>query len=369
MTKIKPLVILIICLVIAVFLNQNLIAQNRISGDTVALIIEFKRISNKPYIPKTPGTFYSILVANPAVTEYKGNTYFFFRGQGESGHDQIGLWTTPSGNADGINWEHHLPLPVLPVSDNQDAIDNQHILDPGVIVRGDSLFVYYTAKSLRKEPDYSVSLAVSTDGITFNKYTSKPIIDGGIAPEVICHDGLFYLFYQRQNIKGYWEVFVSNSTNGIDFDTSKERLVFGPSQVPGTIDYFSVTTIRIFKEGDYYYMTYGACTKYIDYPESIGLARSTDLLTWERYRYNPIFKRGEAGSWDEGALWFPTIRKIKDKYLMWYEGGGSGLGLKAENARHASKIAREQNYGGYLKTSFSQIGIAVFEGRMGDLFK
>jgi hypothetical protein len=28
---------------------------------------------------------------------------------------------------------------------------------------------------------------------------------------------------------------------------------------------------------------------------------------------------------------------------MWYEGAGSGLGLKTEDARKASEIAREQN--------------------------
>ncbi|MEP7268721.1 MAG: hypothetical protein ABI844_13925 [Saprospiraceae bacterium] len=369
MKNIKPAVLLIIYSTVGVFNSQNISAQKPNSNDTTASIIKFKRIFNSPYISKTPGTFYSRLVANPAVAEYKGDTYFIFRGQGDSGHDQIGMWTSPSDKADGIHWDYHQSSPILPVSNDPNASDNQHILDPGLIVKGDSLLVYYTGKSYNKEPNHSVCLAVSTDGSTFNKYPSNPIIEGGIAPEVVYYDGLFYLFYQRQNEKGYWEVFVSTSKNGIEYDTSNERMVFGPSQVSGTIDYFSVTTIRIFKEGSYFYMTYGACTKYIDYPESIGLARSTDLLNWERYAYNPIFERGNAGSWDEAALWFPTVRNIKGKYLMWYEGAGSGLGLKTVDARKASKIAREQNYGGYLKTSFSQMGIAVFEGRISDLFK
>jgi predicted GH43/DUF377 family glycosyl hydrolase len=367
--KIKPVVLIIIYSMFGALNSQELIAQNRISNDTSDSIIKFKRIFNSPYIPKTPGTFYSVLVANPAVTEYKGNTCFIFRGQGDSGHDQIGMWTTPSGNADGLHWNNHQPLPILPVSSSLNANDNQHILDPGVIVKGDSLFVYYTGKSLRKEPNHSICLAISTDGTTFNKYPSNPIIEGGIAPEVVFHQGLFYLFYQRQNVNGYWEVFFSTSTNGIEYDITKEQLVFGPSKIPGTIDYFSITTIRIFKEGNYFYMTYGACTKYIDYPESIGLARSINLSKWERYAFNPIFERGDAGSWDEGALWFPSVRNIQGKYFMWYEGAGSGLGLKTEDARKASKIAREQNYGGYLKTSFSQMGIAVFEGKISDRFK
>lgn len=369
MNKIKSLVLLIIYSIMGVFNSQNLIGQNLISIDTASSTIKFKRIFNAPYIPKTPSTFYSNLVANPAVTEYKGNTYFIFRGQGDSGHDQIGMWATPSDSADGQNWNYHHSLPILPVSNNLNTSDNQHILDPGVIVKGDSLFVYYTGKALRKEPNHSVCLAISTDGITFNKYPTNPIIEGGIAPEVVYYEGLFYLFYQRQNAKGYWEVFVSTSTNGIDYDISNEQLVFGPSHLPGSIDYFSVTTIRIFREDKFFYMSYGACTKNIDYPESIGLARSTDLIKWERYACNPIFERGESGSWDEGALWFPTIRNIRGKYLMWYEGAGSGLGLETEDARKASKIARDQNYGGYLKTSFSQIGIAVFEGKISNLFK
>lgn len=368
MNKIKTVVLLIIHSFIALIVNQNMFAQSQISSDTTTSIIKFKRIFNSPYIPKTEGTFFSKLVANPAVTEYKGILYFFFRGQGDSGHDQIGMWTTPSDSADGQYWSNHQPLPILPISKDTNAYDNQHLLDPGVVVKGDSLFVYYSGISYQKNPNYSICLAISTDGITFKKYPS-PIIQGGIAPEVVYYNGLFYLFYQRQNKNGYWEVFVSTSENGIKYDISKERLVFGPSQIPGAFDSFSVATVRIFKEGDYFYMAYGGCTKYIDYPESIGLARSSDLLKWERYAHNPIFERGDAGSWDEGALWFPTIRNIQGKYIMWYEGGGSGKGIKTKYGRKVSKIAREQNYGGYSKTSFSQMGIAVFEGKMNDLFK
>ena len=362
-------ILLLIYLIMLMGNTEGIFAQTPIQKDGGIEKIKFKLLTNAPYIPKTPGTFYSRLVANPAIAEYKGNTYFIFRGQGDSGHDQIGMWRTPIDLTDGMNWKYKQSLPILPISAEADAIDNQHILDPAAIVKGDSLLVYYTAKSSREEPNYTICLAVSTDGITFKKYDANPIIDGGIAPEVIFHNGLFYLFYQRQNKKGFWEVFLANSTNGIDFNTSKERLIFGPSQQPGTFDFFSITTVRIFKEDNHFYMTYGGCTKFIDYPESIGLARSSDLIHWEKYAHNPIFKRGNNGSWDEGALWFPTVRNINGKYFMWYEGAGTGLKLKNENARNASKIAREQNYGGYLKSSFSQIGIATFEGSLGSLFR
>ena len=218
MTKRFYKTILLICLIMWIGNIEVVFAQATIQKDGGIEKIKFERHNNAPYIPKTPGTFYSRLVANPAVTEYKGNTYFIFRGQGDSGHDQIGMWSTPVDLTDGMNWKHKQSLPILPVSAKADAIDNQHILDPAAIVKGDSLLVYYTAKSSREEPNYTICLAISTDGKTFKKYDNNPIVDGGIAPEVIHNNGLFYLFYQRQNKKGFWEVFLASSTNGIDFN-------------------------------------------------------------------------------------------------------------------------------------------------------
>jgi len=368
MSKVKLCVVLITILFNMIWHCQPLFAQNQDKIEPVSQII-FKRNSDSPFIAKTAGTFHSVLVANPAVTEFKKNLYFIFRGQDEGGHDQIGMWTTPQSKADGINWKNHYKEPIIAISKDTLAPDNNHILDPAALVKQDSLFVYYTAKSTHSKPEYSICLSVSVDGHKFNKSPANPIIKRVIAPEVISYNGLIYIFYQRLNPEGFWEVFVSTSKNGIDFDLANERRVFGPTRIDGTFDSFSIATIRIFKEDDYFYMTYAACTRYVDYPESIGLARSTNLLDWERYQGNPIFTRGKEGTWDEGALWFPTVRKIEGKYLMYYEGAGTGLGNRNEKAKKASKIAREQDYGGYLSTSYSQIGLSVFNGSFSELFK
>jgi len=329
-------------------------------------MIQFDRLSPEPFVARTPGTFHSRLVANPAVTEFKGRTYFIFRGQGETGHDQIGLWYTPTETADGLDWATRLPVPIIPVSDRADARDNNHILDPAAIVVGNSLFVYYTAKATTGSPDYSICLATSTDGSTFTKVMQNPLVSGVIAPEVVHHDGRFHLFYQRHHPDDYWELFLATSTDGITYDVANERRVFGPTRVAGTFDSHSIATARLVREGDFWYMTYAATTRFLDYPESIGLARSRDLVSWERYPGNPILKRGPEGTWDEAALWYPTVRRLGGRYLLWYEGAGTGLGVANETARAASRTARENNYGGYLQISFSQIGIAEFHGDLSD---
>lgn len=92
-------------------------------------------------------------------------------------------------------------------------------------------------------------------------------------------------------------------------------------------------------------MMYCGSDRYDDYPWYAGLAISRDLVHWERYQHNPVFSRGEEGEWDEGAIWFTTVEKIKGIYYMWYEGYGGGT-------------ARTQPYGSYLKGGKSQIGMA-----------
>ena len=360
--QLRSLILLIVMSIsLAACASEDQLSQNSVDSG-----INFERWSEQPYIPRVPGTFYSVLVANPAVIDFKGETFFFFRGQEETGKDQIGLWKTPSHNADGVRWETQISEPVIPVSESADAPDNSYILDPAVVVKGDSLLVYYTGKSRNASTFSTISLSITTDGETFTKYEANPILEDAIAPEVVFKDGLFYLFYQRLHADRYWEVYVATSRDGIDFDIENEEKVFGPSREPDTFDAHSVATVRIFKEGEHYYMTYAACERFLDYPESIGLARSKDLINWERYPQNPIFKRGDAGTWDEGALWFASVRKIDNRYLMWYEGTGTGLGMVSEPAREASKKAREENYGGYRETSFSQMGLAVFEGDITD---
>jgi predicted GH43/DUF377 family glycosyl hydrolase len=322
--------------------------------------MRFTRVSNEPYIAKTPGTFYSKLVANPDVLEFKASLYFFFRGQGEEGHDQIGLWKQSLTLANGVDWDKSIKEPIVEVSKNPADYDSDHILDPAAIVLKDSIYLYCTAKEVEDQGSYAIGLSISIDGNTFVKHQQGPILRNAIAPEVVFHEGLIYLFFQRHNKENdSWELYSRTSKDGIDFDSESERLVFKPSKLPGEMDSQSTATFRIFQSGDYYYMAYGACQKYLDYPENFGIARSQDLINWERSLSGPIFTRGNSGDWDEAAIWYPTIHKIGDTFFMWYEGAGTGNGLVDDVSIEASRLAREVDYGGYLESNFSQVGLAT----------
>ena len=64
-----------------------------------------------------------------------------------------------------------------------------------------------------------------------------------------------------------------------------------------------------------------------------GITDSLDLYNWRKYENNPIFSRGEPGTWDDGGIWFGTVHKHGDVYYMWYEGWGGGV--KSRTAAYA----------------------------------
>jgi len=326
--------------------------------------IRFQRCNNNPIIPRTPNTFYSIHTANPDFLHFRNIYFLYFRGQNEAGFDQIGAAFIEPENFDGIRWKVLSENPIVKVGENPTDFDSGYILDPATIVINNKVYLYYTAHRSDWNdwdiPSY-VGLAVSEDGFHFTKSNQNPIICG-VAPEIVFFQGNYYLFFQRKNSSGFFEIFYCPSEDGIHFSEEDVKKVFEPSKEKDAFDQFSISTVRIWQEGDWFYMFYGGCIKYFDYPIAIGLARSKDLLNWERYPQNPIFQRGKPSTWDEGALWFATVQKIDDTYYLWYEGVGTGLELKNEIAKLASENCRENDYGGYKKTAFSQIGLAIFKG-------
>ncbi len=280
--------------------------------------------------------------ANPDLLEMDDKYFMYFRGQ-QGGHDRIGLATIPKKNFDGMTW-NIIPEPIIDVGKPGDP-DETHVLDPASVLVDKKIYLYYSA--VCPTCDRSICLATSTDGIQFQKYQKNPIVIGG-GPEIVFKDGKFYLYYWQpaRSGKGF-EIHISTSPDGFHFDKFSIDPVL-PTGVDGTWDSHTVETPRIFKENNLYYMIYCASDRHDDYPWYAGLATSHDLIHWKKYVGNPIFSRGKANEWDEGAIWFTTVEKINGIYYMWYEGYGGGT-------------ARWEPYGTYLHGGKSQVGMATMK--------
>ncbi|MFH1008578.1 MAG: hypothetical protein V1800_13950 [Candidatus Latescibacterota bacterium] len=179
---------------------------------------------------------------------------------------------------------------------------------------------------------------------------SASVLSGAIAPDAVIRDGKVWLLYARDSGKGGWTFHVNASDDPLHFDPKGEIQVMSPSSQHAW-EAKSIITPRVFEQGEFYYMTYVGSSLHQDYGSAMGLARSRDLLSWERYPLNPIFERADGATWDNGALWFGTLFRKGDTYYLYYEGGGGG------DVAH-----RDESYAGYGKTSFSQIGLATYRG-------
>jgi predicted GH43/DUF377 family glycosyl hydrolase len=84
----------------------------------------------------------------------------------------------------------------------------------------------------------------------------------------------------------------------------------------GTWDDLDVHEVDVIKEGDIYYMWYaGYKTNW-----AIGLATSSDGITWTKDPGNPVFTKGSGGKFDESHVTGPHIIKEGNTYYMWYSG-------------------------------------------------
>jgi predicted GH43/DUF377 family glycosyl hydrolase len=301
----------------------------------------WERHPANPILPNVPGTWMESQTANPDILPYDDSYHLYFRGQ-RGGHDRIGLATVARDRFDGTSWDI-VEEPVIDVG-GPGAWDESHALDPAAVRVGGTVFLYYSAVCPRCPR--SVCLAVSTDGRRFEKYSGNPVVIGG-GPEIV-HDGrLFHLFFWKDRPGGGFEIHRAVSEDGLHFTqpSADPCLPAGPT---GTWDSHTVETPRIFSEGGLYYMMYCGSDHWDDYPAHAGLAVSRDLAHWDRYAGNPIFARGDAGAWDEGAVWFTTVERINGRYWMWYEGYGGGT-------------ARDEEYGSYLTAGRSQVGMATLD--------
>jgi predicted GH43/DUF377 family glycosyl hydrolase len=306
----------------------------------------FTRHPRNPILPAVPGTWREDQTANPDLLR-RGDTFFlYFRGQ-RDGHDRIGVATIPADQFDGATWHVH-PTPVIDVGP-PGSWDSEHALDPATVEVEGRIFLYYSAVSPLCPPSVAprcVCAATSTDGFHFTKHPGNPVIIGGGGPEVVWRDGVFHLYYWRE-VPGRngFELHLATSTDGFDFTPHPANPVL-PVGPAGAWDSHTVETPRITAEDGVFYLFYSGSDRHDDYPAHAGLATSRDLVHWTKSPRNPVFARGEAAAWDEGAIWFTTVERVGDRYYLWYEGYGGG-------------DSRAVPYGSYLREARSQVGLAT----------
>jgi predicted GH43/DUF377 family glycosyl hydrolase len=267
-----------------------------------------------------------------SVVEHDGGLRLYTEGS-VGGHEQIGLFTGAGDDPAEVAWTQHAGNPLVRVGDGFDA---GGVFDPSVVRLGGRWLLYYSATEgdahafaehaehaehagtggAEQPSDETIGLATSVDGIAFAKHPQAPVLRAR-CPFAVVHEGLVHLFHVRVAAGGY-RVHLAVSDDGVRF-----REVDGPVLdvgMPGTWDAHTVTTPKVFRDGDRWCMAYAGGDARLDDPTGIGVAFSDDLRRWRRHPGNPVFTVGREGEFDGVSVQSPVVRRVADRYYLWYAG-------------------------------------------------
>jgi hypothetical protein len=279
-----------------------------------------------PALPPSGAGWKRRWTANPAlrVRGEDGALLLYYRGNGAApgrggDHDRIGVAAVRTLGPEGLRAED-LNGGSFAVDVGLDgAFDGADVLDPGVVEFDGRVFLYYSAIGAGED---AVGLAVSTDGTRGERFEKAGRVLTGRAPDAVAKDGRVYLLCQRflpGGPAGRYAFYLFASSDGRRFEPVQDGPVFAGT--PDGWDAHSLTTGRLFEgDGGWYYLMYGGSSYLTDEQDCFGLARSRDLVRWERHPGNPVFGLGPRGAPDGGAVWFPALHETLSHFVLLYEG-------------------------------------------------
>jgi hypothetical protein len=226
---------------------------------------------------------------------------------------------------------------------------DRKIRERGWILFEDGVYhLWYTGYNDDRSPNRNLGYAISLDGLTWIRYPSNPIVTSSWVEDVcvVKHEGVYYLFAEGERDvahlltstnritwkeqgpldirkvdgspiapgaygtptvfveKGTWHLFYERGDRGVWLATSKDRKVWTNVQDepvlamgPDAFDKYAVAIDQVFERDGVYYAYYHANAHNPWKKDwTTNLARSKDLVHWEKYPGNPLIANDSSSS-------------------------------------------------------------------------
>jgi predicted GH43/DUF377 family glycosyl hydrolase len=220
-------------------------------------------------------------------------------------------------------WRRYASNPVLApgASGAWDSDSSQFYV--GCVLRDGSEYkMYYQGYDGSR---YKIGLATSTDGVTFTKYASNPILSTGASgsweskvlggPTVLKIGDTYKMWYHGGD-GSRTKIGYATSSDGKSWTKYASNPVMGNGG-PADFDVYHLAFPCVLYENDTYRMWY---TGYDTSNSRIGYATSSDGLCWTKYAGNPVLEVSPNGNWDDNHLAASAVVNVSGEYRMWYGG-------------------------------------------------
>jgi len=243
----------------------------------------------------------------------------WYRQQGASGHSTIGYAVS----TDGAHWTIPFNDPAL-YTGSSGEWDSYAVTDGVVLKENNSYKMYYRGTNVH-DGYAAIGLAISSDGINWEKYSNSVMTPEGneiaIGPEdIIKVNSEYYLYYNMLN-NGKLAIGLAFSNDGINWTRYQGNPIMYPtSSWEGNGTYFS----SIIYENGIYKMVYTNAYASIG---AFGKAISLDGINWEKVGENPFFTSEETvGHW-ANKITYPFLIKFNNEYRVYYNNSNPNDGI------------------------------------------
>ena len=263
--------------------------------------------SNSPFGETSP----KILVEDSVMK-------MWYRQQGASGHSTIGYAVSNN----GINWTIPVNHPVLNTGASGEW-DSYAVTDGVVLKENNSYKMYYRGTNVH-DGYAAIGLAISSDGINWEKYPSPVMVPNeteiAIGPEdIIKVNGKYYLYYNNLN-NGYIEVGLAISNDGINWTRYQNPILYPTLSWEGSATYSS----SIIYENGIYKMVYANSNVNVS---AFGEAISLDGINWEKVGSSPFFNSNETSNHWTSRIAYPFLIKYHGNYRVYYNNNNPSDGI------------------------------------------
>lgn len=321
-------------------------SKKRVEYMTALAKYKWKRDSNNPILPPNPDSTYDCTrCMNPFVVRKKNEYWLYYAGGDKDRHHRICLAISSL-----INPVRFTRYGVILDIGKKEKFDGFWCVLPCVHKFGAKWHLYYSGhegSNLGLQSFPGIGLAISDDGIHFDKYGSNPIITGdqikeypnnrGIAgggtilKEIQTDGSILYKMYYTlavgtpssdQKIDQKKHCAVCHSRDGIHW--TDHRIIMR-SRKDVLNENIAVAGPFVWRDGDYYRMLYSGIGSRWGY-YSISEAVSNDGYNWSRGKgdENLTLAPGKAGTWESQMVEYPSLIEENGKLRLFYCGNGYG---------------------------------------------